>query len=85
VKTTGTVRVPTVAGAAAKTYTLKAVTTMVAGAESATVRLRLGPKTRAAIRRALRAGKRVTASLRIRITDGAGNTRTRTRQIRLTL
>ena len=58
---------------------------MVAGGGTATVRLSLGPKTRAAIRRALRAGRRVVVSLQIRIADGAGNARTRTRQIRLTL
>jgi hypothetical protein len=85
VTTTGSVRVPKVGRAAARTYTLNRVTTTIAGGGAAFVRLDLGPKTRAAIRRALRAGRRTTVTMRMRIADGAGNSQMRTRQVRLTL
>ncbi|HVF77283.1 MAG TPA: hypothetical protein VNA28_03215 [Solirubrobacteraceae bacterium] len=85
VTTTGTVRVPRVGRAAARTYTLNTVTTTIASGGAAFVRLDLGRKTRAAIRRALRAKKRIIVTMRMRIADSAGNAQTHIRQVRLTL
>lgn len=86
VTTTGTVRVAKVGRAtAARTFPLKTVETTIADGMTATVKLSLPARTRAAIRRALRAGRRIAATLRIRIADRAGNARTRRRQVRLML
>lgn len=83
--TTGTVRVPKLGRAKAKTYKLKTITTTIAKGTQVTVRLVLPAGARAAIRRALRAGKRIVVKLRVSIADGAGNARTLTRQIGLRL
>lgn len=48
-----------------------------------TLRPRLGPRGLAAARRGLRLGRRVTLHVRVRATDGAGNTRTSSRHPRL--
>jgi len=40
---------------------------------------------RTAIRRALRRGRRITTSLKITVSDAAGNTRTLGRQVKLKL
>jgi hypothetical protein len=69
----------------AKTYSLKAHTTTVVKGTQATVGLKLSTRARAAIRRALRARKRVVLKLRVRVADGAGNARPLTRQVRLRL
>ncbi|HVF77100.1 MAG TPA: phytase [Solirubrobacteraceae bacterium] len=79
----GTIRVPKAGNAKAKTYKLTARTTAIGRGMKATVRLSLSGSARAAIRRALRSGARVVVSLRVSVADGAGNSRTLTRRIRL--
>ena len=78
-----TVRIPTLGRARAKTYTLASRSASLAKGSTATVRLTLSPALRSAIRRTLRAGRRVTVTLRVRISDATGNTRTVARQFRL--
>jgi len=81
----GTVRVPRVGRVRAKTYRLKAQTTTIVKGTKVTVRLKLSPQARLAIRRALRARKRVVLALRVRVADGAGNVRPLSRRVRLRL
>ncbi len=80
----GTVRVPRVGRAKARSYTVRSVAAIAAGAKAA-VRLKLSPRARAAIRRALRARKRVTMRVAVRVTDRAGNARTLRRTVALKL
>jgi hypothetical protein len=82
---TGTVRVPQTRRAKATIYSLRAITTTIAKGRSATARLTLSARVRAAVRRALRRGARIVVKLRVSVADAAGNTRTLTRQIRLRL
>jgi hypothetical protein len=79
----GTVRVARVGAARARTYTLKSVTTSIPKDTKAKVILELSSRTRAAIRRALRSGQRITIKLRFRCIDVAGNETSRTRDVRL--
>ncbi len=51
--------------------------------QTRTVRLTLLASARTAIRRAQRAGRRIAVTFRVRITDGAGDTRTMSRRIAL--
>jgi beta-glucanase (GH16 family) len=81
----GTVRVPRVGRARATTYSLRAHATTVVKGTNATVRLKLSAPAQVAIRRALRARRRVVVKLRVRVADGAGNVRPLTRQVRLRL
>lgn len=76
-------RVPRVGAAKARTYRLRAVTRTIRQGSSATVRLKLSKAARRAISRALKARKRVTATVRITVADTRANQRTLTRQIRL--
>ena len=83
-RASATVRVPAVRRVKAKTYTLAPVTrASIASGARVTVALRLSAGARTAIRRALRARKRVSAAVSVTATDIAGNATTRTRRIRL--
>ena len=74
----------------AKAIRLTSVRATIGAGQSATLKLRLrGTRTvaRAAfarIRRAVRSGKRVSATITIRIADAAGNARTVKRTVKLT-
>jgi hypothetical protein len=81
----GSVRVPRVGRVRAKTFKLKAKTTHIAQGAKKSVTLRLTRAARSAIRRALRARKRVAVKLDVRVADGAGNVRPLTRRIVLRL
>jgi hypothetical protein len=76
---TGTVSVPT----AAKIFHLRKATATTPGGETMKLRLGLSRKAGAAVRRALAAGRKPTAKLRITATDTAGNRTVETRRIRL--
>jgi len=78
---TGTIRVPALAGAKARTYVLTAVPARIAKGRRATLRVRLSRPARAAIMRALRAKRRVDARLGVRVADRAGNSRRATRRV----
>lgn len=80
---TGTVRVPKFGRSRARTYTLQVVQATLAKATKARVRIGLSKNARVAIGRALRARKRVTVKLTVRVRDGAGNGRSLTRRIAL--
>ena len=83
--TTASVRVPKLRGSKARTYRLPASTRTIAEGSKITLRTRLSSSARNAIRRALRARKKVFASFRVRVVDEAGNARMLTRQLRLRL
>ncbi|MEA2148295.1 MAG: trimeric autotransporter adhesin, partial [Solirubrobacteraceae bacterium] len=82
---TATVRVPRVgrARARARAYRSGASRATIARGTQATLRLRLSSTNRATMRRALRAGRRVVADLRVRVADAAGNARVLTRRVAL--
>jgi len=77
------VLVPKVGRAKAKTYSLRPTTKAVAAAATAKIKLKVPAATATAIRRALKAGKRIIVKLKIRVVDEAGNTRMLTREVRL--
>jgi len=79
----GTVRVPKIGAASARLFKLAKVTTAIAPGERGSLRPRLSYAARVAIGRALRRGRRVTASLKITLADAAGNKKTLARQVRL--
>jgi hypothetical protein len=81
---TGTVRVPRIGRAQARTYKPRAVAAIARGATLA-VRLNLSTAARAAIRRALRSHRRITVQLAVRVTDGAGNAVNLSRRVALRL
>jgi len=81
----GTVLVPKAGRIKAKTYKLAALTKSIAKGAKATARLKLNATPRAAIKRALKRGKRVVVKFTVRIADASGNTRTLTRQVKLKL
>lgn len=83
VKAQGIVRVPKVGRIKATTYRLKQVVKEIAKDKRVTLRLKLSAKARRAIKRALRRHKTVTIELTIRVSDAAGNTRTRARTIKM--
>jgi hypothetical protein len=81
----GSVRVPTLSRGKPKTLKLKSVATLIPVGAHVTAKLKLSARSRASIRRALRARKPVTATIRVVLADRAHNTRTLTRQIKLKL
>ena len=81
----GTIRVPKVGRAKARTYKLKAVAGALAIGGKGTVRLKLSKTVRSAVRRALRARKRVTVKVVARVGNRAGVARALTRSVRLKL
>jgi hypothetical protein len=72
---TGTIRVPRIGRAEARTYRPTALAVVIGRAATATLRLKLSPGIRSAIRRALRSRRRVSAALSVRVVDSAGNAR----------
>jgi hypothetical protein len=82
-KTSASVRVPAVGATKAKTYKLSAVRTTLARGQKITIRLKLSTIARTAIKRALRARKRILAVVKLTVTDAAGNKQTLSRQVRL--
>lgn len=85
VKASGSVRVPRTGRARPRLFKLTNVTATLSKAGRATLKPRLSLVARTAIRRALRRGRRITVSLKITVSDAAGNTRTLARQVRLKL
>ncbi len=83
--TSATVSLPRVGRAKARTYTLRAVTKRIALGRRATARPLLSAVRRVAIRRVLRAHRRVVVTIRVRVADAAGNARTVRRQFSLKL
>ena len=77
------VQVPRVGPTRARTYALGKVTTRIAAGATARVELKLSAPARAAIRRGLKARRKVGVKLRVSVADAAGNARTLTRTIRL--
>jgi beta-glucanase (GH16 family) len=71
------------ATATVRTHRLAAPTAVIARGSRATFRLRLSTRTRAAVRRALRAHRRVVAEVSVRAVDAAGNARVLTRRVTL--
>ncbi|MGI8624061.1 MAG: PKD domain-containing protein [Solirubrobacteraceae bacterium] len=78
-----TVRVPKVRRARAKTYTLKKVGTKIPKGASGRLKLKLTAAARGAIRRALKAHKKIAVKLKVSVADDAGNARTLKRQVKL--
>lgn len=81
----GTVKVPKVGGASAKTYKTKKIIKPIAKGATVKIKLGLSRAARRAIKRALRHGKHVTMKLTITVTDAAGNTKKLTRKVKLRL
>ena len=81
--TRASLRIPSIGPANAKTYKLKTVVSKLANGETATLKLRLPTAARSAIKRALRARKRIVVKVKLIVTDAAGNTTTIIRKIRL--
>lgn len=79
----GTIRVPQLGHARATTYKSRARTATIAKGVKVPVRLKLSSRARAAIMRALTAGRRIVLKLGVRIADHAGNVRPQTRQVAL--
>jgi hypothetical protein len=79
----GTLRVPRLRRARAATFKPAARTTTIAKGMRVQVRLKLRRDARAAITRALRAGRRIILKLNVSVADKAGNIRPRTRQVML--
>jgi beta-glucanase (GH16 family) len=67
------------------THRPRRVSTTIAKGIPVTVRLRLSPRARVTIRRALRARKRMVVQLHVRVADDARNARTLTRDVALRL
>jgi hypothetical protein len=82
---TGSLRIPRIGPARARTITTRAPATTIAKGAKATIGLRLSRDARASIRRALRAHRRIVVKLAIRVTDAAGNARPLTRRVALRL
>ena len=66
-----------------KLHRFRAVRTAIAAGQTRTVRLRLTRRSLAAVRRALRQGRRLVATARVSAADAAGNRTGATRRIRL--
>jgi hypothetical protein len=81
---TGTVRVPRLGHVRATTYKPRARTMAIAEGTKVPVKLKLSGTARAAIMRALIAGRHIVLKLGVRIADAAGNVQPRTRQVALT-
>jgi len=80
---TGLVRVPELGRMNARTYKPKAIATTIARGTQVTAKLKLTKSARAAIRRALRARKRIVVKISVIVADSLGNTRTLRRQVKL--
>jgi hypothetical protein len=80
---TGTVRVPRLGRASARTYAPTAVTTAVGKGSRGSVRLKLSRNARGGITRALRAGRHTAMNVHVDVADGAGNTRSLARRVTL--
>lgn len=78
---TGTIRVPALAGTRARTFVLIAVPVRIAKGRRATLRVRLSRPAQTAIMRALRAKRRVSMRVGVRVADRAGNSRRATRRV----
>jgi hypothetical protein len=68
---------------AAKSYALNSVTVGHAANVTVKLKLKIPKKTRAALRRALDAGRKLKASIKLRSTDTAGNSTTKRKTVRL--
>jgi surface antigen len=79
----GTVRVPKLGSAPARTYKTNVTTKAIRRGKKAMVRLRLSPIARVAIRRALRAGRSIVVELSVHVEEADGNARTLTRRVKL--
>jgi hypothetical protein len=77
-----TVAVPKVGRVKAKTYTLKSVSAKLAKGVKRTVKLKISATVRAAILRALKARKSVSARFTVTLSDSAGNRRSLTRSVK---
>jgi hypothetical protein len=75
------VQIPRLPGSKARTYKLKAVTTGIAKGKTLAVKLALPKSVRTAIRRALRARRKVTLTAVVTVFDAAGNKRTLTQKV----
>ena len=78
-------RLPKIGVTRAKKYKLLTARRSIRQGAQERLVLRVSTATGRAIRRALRARKRVIVNLRITVADAAGNKRTLTRQVRLKL
>jgi len=78
----GVVRLPRLGRNRARAYDLARVATTVAQGGTDRVRFRLSPALRAAIRRALRAHRRIIATLTFTVSDAGGNRTTITRRVK---
>lgn len=79
----GTVLVPRVGTTKAKLYKLEKVTAAVAQGGAAKLGPSLSSAARRAIGGALRRGRRITVRLKVTVADGAGNSRTLSRRVKL--
>ena len=77
----GSVRVPKVGSAKAKTFRLKSVSAQIAKDARKQVKVSMSKSMRRAIGRAIRARKRVSAKLTVTV-SGAGSSQTLTRTVR---
>lgn len=68
-----------------KRLRLREVRRRLAAGRTASLRMKASRSTRAAVRRALRRGRRVSALVTVRVRDGAGNLRVARRRVRLRL
>lgn len=82
-RSAATVRVPAIGRTKARTHRLPAVSAALAQGRQRVLVLKLGTGTRAAIRRALKARRRVTVSVALTARDAAGNATTASRSVRL--
>lgn len=81
----GAVRVPKVRSVKARTYKLGKITKVLAKGAKLKFKIKLPAGRRKAIRRALRAGKKVTVKIKVVVTDAAGNDKTIKRNVKLKL
>lgn len=75
----GTVSVP----GASKTFKLRPTTKPVDAGRKAKLKLRVPKKALRAVRRALRRKRKVTAKIKVRVSDAAGNARTKRRGVKI--
>jgi hypothetical protein len=81
-RASGRVHVPKLRHGRARMFTLRGTTGPVARGSTVMLKLGIPAKARAAIRRALRAHKRVTATIQVVVADAAGNERAITKRVR---
>jgi hypothetical protein len=83
-KATGTVSVSRGGNSsAAKTYKLASLSVGHAANVTVKLKLKIPKKTRASLRRALAAGKRVTAHIKVQSKDASGNVAAKTKTVKL--